>query len=170
MRFLDEKGRVFGKISVIDLVVVLVLVVAGAWFAYAKFGRNLEADVAARQQPIEYTIIVPTLRPTTAEALAMGGSVFEFKTGANIGTIRGVKTEPCEVWTIIGDGTWLKVKDDGKVDAYVTVSSTARVGEDTITVNGVEVRVGLSLGIKTKWAQVNGHILTMELPEGGPSR
>lgn len=167
MRFLDEKGRIFGRISIIDLVIVLVLLTAGGWFAYAKFSKNLGQSIAAREQPIEFTIIIQAIRPTTADALRKGGKVFEFKTGAALGAITGVKTESAEIWTINEDGKWLRTRDSGRLDAYVTIASTARVGENTITVNGVETRVGLSIGITTKWAQVNGNILTMTLFEGG---
>ena len=49
----------------------------------------------------------------------------------------------------------------------MTIAGNARFGENSITMNGVEVRVGLSLGIHTKFAQANGHVLTMDLgPEG----
>ncbi|MGE5580874.1 MAG: DUF4330 domain-containing protein [Bacillota bacterium] len=166
MRFLDERGRVFGKISVVDLIIVLVLVVGAAWFAYAKFGRDLGAEIAAREEPARYTIIVPAVRPTTAEALAKGGKVFEFKTGAEIGTIKDVRSEPADIWSLQQDGRMLRVRTDDRVDAYVTVEAKARIGENTITVNGVEVRVGTTIGITTKWAQVNGNILTLELLGG----
>lgn len=166
MRFLDERGRVFGKISIVDFLIILVLIAGAAWFAYAKFGRDLGAEIAAREEPARYTIIVPTIRPTTAEALAKGGKVFEFKTGAEIGTIKDVRVEPADIWSLQPDGRYLQAKTQDRVDAYVTVEAKARVGENTITVNGVEVRVGTSIGVTTKWAQVNGHILTLELLGG----
>ncbi|HHW27023.1 MAG TPA: DUF4330 domain-containing protein [Firmicutes bacterium] len=164
MGLLDKKGRVFGKVSIVDLAIVLVLIAAGLWFAYAKFGRDLKAETAAREVPVEYTIVVAGVRPTTAEALAKGGKVFEFKTGAEIGTIKSVTTEPGDVWSMGTDGKWTRV--EGKVDVYVTVTATAREGENVITINGVEARVGTSIGVTTKWAQVNGHIMTLEILSG----
>jgi hypothetical protein len=161
---LDKKGRLFGKVSIVDLAIVLVLIASGLWFAYAKFGRNLESEIAARQVPVEYTIIVSGVRPTTAEALQKGGKVFEFKTGAEIGTIKSVTTEPGDMWSMSSDGKWTRV--EGKVDAFVTVTSTAREGDNVVTINGVEARVGTSIGFTTKWAQVNGYILTLELLPG----
>lgn len=169
VRFVDEKGRVFGKISILDLVVVLVLVIAASWFAYAKFGRNLEQEIAAREEPVQYTIVVTTLRPTTADEFKKGGKVFEFKTGAFIGTIKDVVVEPGDIWTINEDGRWLRTRTDDRVDAYITIDATARVGEDVITVNGVEARVGVSIGIRTKWVQVNGNIMTLTL-QGSASK
>jgi hypothetical protein len=167
VRLLDERGRIFGRFNIVDLVIVLVLVAAGVWFAYAKFGRDLGAEMAAREQPIEYSIVVMGIRPTTADALKKGGKVFEFKTGAEIGTIRDVKVEPADIWTLSDKGTWIRTQTDDRVDAFVEIDATARVGENVITVNGVEVRVGTSIGFTTKWAQVNGNIMTLNLPGGG---
>lgn len=169
VRFVDEKGRVFGKISILDLVIVLVLVTAASWFAYAKFGRNLEQEIAAREEPVQYTIVVTTLRPTTADALKKGGKVFEFKTGALIGTIKDVVVEKGDIWTINEDGRWLRTRTDDRVDVYITIDATARVGENVVTVNGVEARIGTSIGITTKWAQVSGNIMTLTL-QGSASK
>ncbi len=167
MRLLDERGRVFGRFNIVDLVIVLVLIVAGIWFAYAKFGRDLGSEIASREQPIEYCIVVMGIRPTTADALKKGGKAFEFKTGAEIGTITDVKVEPADIWTISDKGTWIRTQTDDRVDAFIQVKATARVGENVITVNGVEIRVGTTIGFTTKWAQVNGNIMTMDLPGGG---
>lgn len=167
MRLLDERGRVFGKFNIVDLVIVLVLIAAGIWFAYAKFGRDLKAEMAAREQPIEYCIVVMGIRPTTADALKKGGKAFEFKTGAEIGTIKNVRVEPADIWTVSDKGTWIRTPTDDRVDAFVDIEATARVGENVITVNGVEIRVGATIGFTTKWAQVNGNVMTMNLPGGG---
>ncbi len=169
MRFLDEKGRVFGKVSIVDLTIVLVLILALAWFAYAKFGRDLGQEIAAREQPVRYVIVISGIRPTTGDALKKGGLVSEFKTGAAIGTIADVEVEPGDIWTMHDDGRWLRTKTQDRVDAYVAVDATARVGDNVITVNGVEVRVGTSIGVTTKWVQVNGNIMTLELL-GGPGQ
>ncbi|HHY75776.1 MAG TPA: DUF4330 domain-containing protein [Firmicutes bacterium] len=167
MRLLDERGRIFGKVNIVDLVIVLVLISAGAWFLYAKFGRDLKNEIAAREQPLDYCIVVMGIRPSTADALKKGGKAFEFKTGAEIGTIREVRVEPADVWTVLDQGSWVRMKTGDRVDAYVYLDATARVGENVITVNGVEIRVGASIGFTTKWAQVNGYVMTMELPGGG---
>jgi hypothetical protein len=167
VRFLDERGRVFGKISVIDLALILAVVVAGAWFAYARFGRDLGAEIAAKEKPIEITIIITGIRPSTAEAFRHSTTVSEFKTGAVIGVVKGVETSPAEFWYTDEGGRLIKSVSEDRVDARVTIAGNARFGENSITMNGVEVRVGLSLGIHTKFAQANGHVLTMDLgPEG----
>ncbi len=167
LRILDEKGRIFGKINIIDLVVIIVLVAAAVWFGYSMFGKNLEQDVAERQEETEITVVTSGIRATTAEAIAKGGKIFEFKTGAQIGEVIDVKTEPARVWLVQGDGKWVQVESEDRVDAFVTIRGTARIGENVITMNGVEIRVGGSLGLKTKFVVFQGHVMLMDLNLGG---
>lgn len=167
MRILDEKGRIFGKINIIDLVVIIVLVAAAVWFGYSMLGKNLQQDVTERQQETEITVVTSGIRVTTAEAIAKGGKAFEFKTGAHIGEIVDVKTEPARVWLVQGNGKWVQTESEDRVDAFVTIRGTARIGENVITMNGVEIRVGGSIGLKTKFAAFESHVMLMDLDLGG---
>lgn len=170
MRVLDDKGRVFGKISIIDLLMIIVLISLAVWFGYSMFGRNLHQDAAQRQQETEIVVVVSGIRPTTAEAIAKGGKIFEFKTGALVGEVVGVTTGPSKLWLVEGDGRWVQFESQDRVDAFVTIRGTARIGEDVITMNGVEIRVGASLGLKTKFAQFQAHVMLMDLDLGGASQ
>ncbi|HHY16559.1 MAG TPA: DUF4330 domain-containing protein [Firmicutes bacterium] len=167
MRFLDEKGRIFGRVSIIDFAVIIVLVAGAVWFGYSMFARNLKTDVAARQQDTEIVVVTTGIRSTTGEAIAKGGKIFEFKTGACIGEITDVKVEPTHVWLVEGDGKWVMTESKDRVDAFVTIHGTARIGENVITMNGVEIRVGGSLSLKTKFAAFQGYVMTMDLELGG---
>jgi len=170
VRVLDDKGRIFGKLSIIDLLIIVVLVSLAGWFGYSMLGRNLRQDVAQRQQETEIVVVVSGIRPTTAEAIARGGKIFEFKTGAQIGEVVGVTTEPAKLWLVEGDGKWVQAESQDRVDAFVTIRGTARIGEHVITMNGVEIRVGASIGLKTKFAQFQGHVMMMDLDLGGTSQ
>lgn len=167
MRLLDEKGRIFGKVSIIDVLIVVILLGVAGWFGYAMFGKNLHKDVAERERTIEITVVTTGIRPTTAEAIKKSTRMFEFKTGAYIGDLVGVRIEPAEVWTVSADGRLLRMKTEDRVDAYVTIRGQARIGEDVIIMNGVEVRVGTSIGLKSKMAVFTGYITDMNLEAGG---
>lgn len=170
LQVLDDKGRLFGKISIIDLLIIVVLISVAVWFGYSMFGKNLRRDVAQRQEETEIVVIVGGIRPTTAEAIAKGGKIFEFKTGVHIGEVVGVTTQASKIWLVEGDGKWVQVEAADRVDALVTIRGTARIGEDVITMNGVEIRVGGSLSLKTKFAVFQGHVMVMDLDLGGASQ
>ncbi len=167
MRILDDKGRLFGKISIVDFVALVVLVLLVGWFSYSMFGKNLQRDVSERQQDTEIVVIVSGIRPSTAEAIARSDKVFELKTGARMGEVVDVKTEPADIWLVQGDGKWVKTQSEDRVDAFVTIRGTVRVGENVITMNGIEIRVGGGLTLTTKFAAFQGYVMFMDLDLGG---
>lgn len=166
MRLLDDKGRVFGKISIVDLGVILVLAVAALWFGYAKWGRNLGAETAIKEQEMEIVIVISGIRPGTAQAFADSTNIFEFKTGVPLGVVADVEVEPAVVYYMDETGRYIRDVTRDRVNAYVKVKGSGRVGADSITMNGIEVRVGLSLGVHTKYAQASGFIVSMNLGPG----
>ena len=85
------------RISIIDLLVIVVIVGAVAWFGYSMFGKNLRTEVSQREEETEIVVVASGMRPTTAEAIAKGGKIFEFKTGACVGEVVGVET--CLLYT-----------------------------------------------------------------------
>ncbi len=166
MRIFDDKGKLFGKVSIIDVLAVVIIVAMVSWFVWARLGRNIQGDVAAREQPIKFTVVINAIRKTTAEAIEEGDRMFEFKTGGLVGIVESISTEPAEVLLAREGGVMVRTQDPSRVDCFITIAGTARVSEDVITVNGVEIRVGATLGLKSKYVQVQGNVVTMNLPEG----
>ena len=59
MKLLDEKDRLFGKISIIDLIVIVAIVALVVWFGYSMFGKNLRTNVAQREEETEFVLVAP---------------------------------------------------------------------------------------------------------------
>ncbi len=166
MKFVDEKGRIFGKVSIIDFSVIIILVLAVVWFGYSMLVKNLKNDVEARQEETEFVVVTSNIRNRTAEAIAKSDKIFEFKTGACIGEVVGVTTEPAYIWLVEGDGRWSQTQANDRVDAYVTIKGVARIGDNVITVSGVEIRVGGGLSLQTKYSAFQGFVTDMDLNLG----
>ena len=167
MRLWDERGRIFGKIPVIDFAIVFLLILVVGWFAYSRFVVNLRRQIQERTVPCQVTVLVPAVRRPTIEALRKSQAVFEFKTNAYVGVVSSVREEPAEIWFLSEDGRWVRTPANDRFDVYVVLSTDARVSENVITVNGVEIRVGQSVNLKSKWVAVSGFIYAVEFPQGG---
>ncbi|MDI6893217.1 MAG: DUF4330 domain-containing protein [Bacillota bacterium] len=164
---LDKKGRLFGKISVVDLAIIIILLAVAARFAYAELGARVGRSIAEREHTIEVTFLVPAIRPTTVDAIRQSKAVFEFKTGAYVGDVVKVETEPADVLLLLGQEVWAQVQSPNRVNALVTVRGRARIGENVITMGGVEIRVGASVGLKSKWAAFQSNVLTINTEVAG---
>lgn len=69
MKIIDDKGKLFGKLNIIDLL-VLVLVAAVALFIGARFLNTDEATVAAgRPAYLEFTVLSTEVLPETYETV-----------------------------------------------------------------------------------------------------
>ena len=92
MKLIDKNGRLFGKISVIDLLVVLVVAV----MAFALHQKNNSFTVTASSgsgTTITFTCLAENLDLHVADAVAVGDKMYDkdHSTGGAIGTITAIE-------------------------------------------------------------------------------
>ena len=71
MKIIDRNGRLFGKISVIDLLVIAVVAVM-AVALYVKTNQKEITSTTTRNTPITFQILVRGVRSYVADAVAVG--------------------------------------------------------------------------------------------------
>jgi len=128
-RLIDEKGRLFGKISVIDFTIICLLVVV-AIGAYVKFFVLEQTAVTVEDSPVHYTLEITNVRDWAMHNIREGDAVFV--TGTYVGTVTGVTYGPHEV-IVPSDGTvWTAYLPDRYVvwvdiEARATVDGNGRI-------------------------------------------
>ena len=75
MKIIDHNGRLFGKISVIDLLVVAVVVVMAAALHF-KSGQT-HTGVTVTEQPITFQIRARGVRSYVVDAIHMGDGLYD---------------------------------------------------------------------------------------------
>ena len=63
---IDEKGRLFGKINIVDLIVILVIVIA-AVVVGMKFLGGSGSAINPTKTPVRYTVLVEGVEPEVYE-------------------------------------------------------------------------------------------------------
>lgn len=133
MKLLDAKGRLFGKISVLDLgaALILFMVIVGIFVLPGSSGKSLVAQVQTR--PIEVDVIVRGLNVMNPESL-----VQEFKSEKKTNII--IRNQPA------GQADILKVEElprnlavpqpDGGVKALPDPRPEGRFSQDMILTLG----------------------------------
>ncbi|SHM58532.1 protein of unknown function [Caldanaerovirga acetigignens] len=145
MSFIDKKGRLFGLINVIDLLVII-LVVAVA----ARFVLNPQKNSSvAEEKTIQVVMLVKDVRDATAKVIKEGDIVRETKTNNLLGKVTKVEVKPAETLVNTADGRVLSVLNPVLKDVYVTVEGSATVGENAIVLGGTEIRIGTAVQMKT---------------------
>ena len=108
-QIIDRNGRLFGFISVIDLLVIVVVAVMG----FALYTKNTQMAITSTNtadQTITYQILASGIRTYVAEAVREGDQLFDQdrSSGGTLGTITDIQLMP---------GTKLAEFDDGTVAA-----------------------------------------------------
>ena len=161
---IDEKGRLFGKINIVDLIVILVIVIA-AVVVGMKFlgGGNGNSAINPNKTPVRYTVLVEGVEPEVYEniqkyipgQLMASGELLD-------GYVTGVTPVEGRVHTATvntADGTLEIPVNEGKLDLIFTIECNV-VNSITTEIGTQEVRVGKSHIVKTDKIELpNGIIL-----------
>jgi hypothetical protein len=152
MAVIDSRGRLFGKVNLLDLVVVVAVVAVAGRFGYQKLAARSAAPVG-EDKNIHMTFQLATVRSFTVDVLKVGDMVYDSKSNTPMGKVVTVKTEPATVVGTGPDGRLYESKSPDRFDYYVTIDGPARVSPNGITMSGIEVKVGRPNDFKTAyWA------------------
>ena len=68
---IDEKGRLFGKINIVDLLVILVVIIAAVVLGmkFLKPGSSGVVGGGSTTTHVEYTVLVESVQPAVYESI-----------------------------------------------------------------------------------------------------
>lgn len=181
---LDEKGRIFGKINLIDLLVLLVAIVAAVVLAARLVGSRLnDPEATATLEPTPTPVINTSLIEYTVRYTRMDPAEYEeikkhFDGGdRQLLNSDGSEAEGSQVVEIGSEPYMASVTDeDGTIHVeadpyFVNVLFTLRSETDNAESNafyGQEVRIGRSFLIRTRYYELSGLIVDCETLEVYP--
>lgn len=162
MAFIDEKGRLFGRVNLIDVTLVIgVLVLVAAGFVVLR-GQGKVATVR-EDKTVTYTMIVKAIRPDVASYIKKGDIVKKQVTMGPVGKVVDVKVQPAEAVVDAADGSKVLGVSPTEKDAYITIETKGRVGNDIIATGNEVLRVGDRFNIVTKWFLGDAVIVSMDV-------
>ena len=169
---IDKNGKLFGKISIVDILILLVIVVgaAGTYFTLStvnsgKFKDNsaLALNSAYPVKNAEVTFEVKGVRQVTKDGLIIGDEVYATKDGEKfLGVIKEMSSEPATRYLALDDGSVY----EAVVPEYFNVKITLDVtGKDTETGFHTESGVQLlySKGIEMRTSTVKTSFLVTDI-------
>ena len=163
---MDKNGKIFGKISIVDLVVLLlVLVVAfGAVYRFASPSAAVDATVDV----VDFTIRIDGVRDFTTVNYHEGLRVYDRQANQFIGHISGIRVEPQYQPIPLLDGSVVRASRPGHVTLYVDVVADGRHAPEAIFIEGTyEINAGSVIYINTKYVQVVGTVYSVNVRYGG---
>lgn len=162
MQLINKKGRLFGLINILDLLIILiaVAVLAGGFYLY----KSRNAASSQPTTPIE-TDIELVLTKEQAEAIEIGQTVTNNQNGSVLGVIYDKKvSEQVSVFSDQNKGEFVQNVVPGKYNVVISLNSDALVEADRITISGLEINIGRPTSIKCGFIG-SGYIIGIRLPE-----
>lgn len=156
MKIIDEKGRLFGVINIIDLAVLLlivVLVAGGIWYVSKK--EPVESGPA---KDYYVTIKCSGLEEDVADYLHTGDKLY-YSGNFIDAEITEVSAEPAKIDVIRDDGTIVVATHPELKDIYVTVKVKAAEDDQMIWIGQLHANVGKELVLKTRYVEIPGVIV-----------
>lgn len=171
MAILDSKGRLFGKVSILDFgaALVILLVIVGIFFFPGTSGSIAQSVT----KPVELDLLIRGLNVRNPEALI---AQFNKQKKTNIIIrnqpygqldIKSVKTLPRNLAVPQPDGS-VKVKPDPRTDAYSTdmlmvLGGQATINKDGPVLGNSKIRIGTTLELEGPTYNFNGSVIDMRI-------
>ena len=126
-KLIDEKGRLFGKISLIDLIVILAVPALILGFVYNRRQQSVQ-DIIRADAPLFITFVAEGVRPFTVDAVTVGDVIFRRDEASHpIGTIVHVDVDTHYVAQPTTDGTVLRAPVEGFYNLYITIEGQGSI-------------------------------------------
>lgn len=154
---IDKNGRLFGKVNIIDIAVILavVAVVAGV---FVRFTGGAGKIVTATKK-IEFEVKVDGVRSFTVDALDKKGLVTNKNYDIVTGEITNVDTVDCVQKATKTDGTVVEAPLEERYTSTVTIVTDGKESDSGyFDSNNEEIAVGREYTIYSKFVKTTGTI------------
>ena len=157
-----EKRRF--KLNIFDAVVLLVVLVVGAYFVWNALKPDDSATIVTNTSTVRYTILIQAAEPGTGELVAEGDLLEDTLKNYSIGAVVSAETLPATT-PVIDNINAKKVTAviPGKEDIRITVEASATESDSQIIVgSGYELRIGTRIFVRGPGWLGGGYVVDIE--------
>lgn len=160
---IDKNGRLFGKISIVDIIVIVaaVLVFAGV---YVRFSGD-QGKAIVQNDTFYYTMEIENVRKTTLDAIgnSVGTNFYNtLKTGDDMGTLIEYKERPATKLIEKADGTAVNAVVPDNYNITLTFEIQGKINDNSYyTSSNNKINVNSTYGIKGKYSTVEGVVTSI---------
>jgi len=155
MKLIDEKGKLFGLVNIVDLLVlgVVLLVLGGAAYKFKGHSVGESAD-----KTVKVTVLAPAIRPEMLTNVKVGDKMASGSSFTSV-VVKDVKIRPAYMITTDSAGKRVEATDPYLKDLIVTVEGKTAISGATINLGGQEIRRGKDFYIKSLDYEFKGMIM-----------
>jgi len=133
---IDNKGRIKGRISIIDIVLAVALLALVAGFVYRQIPRI--QDILNPTTPLYVTIQGEGLRHFVTDAIEIGDVMFRSHVNQPLGTVVAIEIEPALDYLHRLDGTAVLAIMEERYTIRITLDAIGSITDRGFLVNGLD--------------------------------
>ena len=158
MKIIDEKGRLFGKLSVLDIIAVLVLVIL-VFFAFLKIINKDISEVSegSKQKTVLYTVSCENIKGIF-RSVKLGDRAGEQKAYFPSEVV-DIKIQPI---IRVDKKSGREIEDPYLEKALITYKATLPYQSESIKLGKQEIRSGQNFFAESDCYRLNGVIISVE--------
>ncbi|HHU23449.1 MAG TPA: DUF4330 family protein [Clostridiales bacterium] len=143
---MNNKGKLFGKLNIIDAVIIAIIILLLAFFAY-RFIQGRNADYGNNSVPVAITFYHEEAPNYVVERLKIGNPVIDANGRINLGTISGFETGDSISFAETSDGEIKTTHKEGYCSLLLTSHAQGYLGPHGVTIGGTLYGVGHTMVI-----------------------
>ena len=137
---IDKKGKLFGKISIVDILIIFIII-AAALGVYYKFGKTGASPILTKTDPVEITMFMESVPEYVVKSIEVGDVVKDRQQNILLGKVTSVKVGPDITYYPDKDGIVRVSSKQGYVSVTITVEGQGLYSDTGVTINGLEYYV-----------------------------
>ncbi|MCL2462373.1 MAG: DUF4330 domain-containing protein [Defluviitaleaceae bacterium] len=166
-KVIDRRGKFFGKISIIDVLLIVLILGLAAGFGYKKLSAPAQQIVNANTK-FYATFIVEKVRDFSVQSVAVGDVLYEQYGTQPLGKIVAVRSEQSYDVLKNPDGTAINAPMDGKYNIYMTIEASGSVNSGGYYFNGNEqMAVGSDVTLQSNMFICSARVYKLATDESG---
>lgn len=167
MKVINKQGLLFGKVSIIDLFIVIFIVAVLA-FGFMKLTEEKGSAFVSSTHDYEIDVLFKALYDGFPEEMAVGDEVYDDRTGSSLGTITAIETTPAVDEVEAADGSIVKSEIPDRYDVIISLEGQGTYNPRSGLVAAGDARyIGTALKVRTHKFLVEGVILDVEVDVEG---
>ena len=164
MKLIDKKGRIFGLVNLVDLLIILfvcagiigVLKFQDIKGAFSSFNSSESGDIFV-------TYSVSGVKIVSYDGIVIGDTFFEEDTKKVVGEVVEKSCENAQIATTDGKGKFLYSEIPDRYDVLFKIKASGSYDDMNVVLNGKSIHIGEKVEINSRFSNFTAIIYDIEI-------
>jgi hypothetical protein len=139
---IDKNGKLFGKISIVDILIIFAVIIAGLFLVNRLGLFSQKGAVTNTGDKLSVTFYQEEVNSFTANNVKIDDPTTETLLNMSFGKVVDVEVGPSVSWGEDAKGNQVKSTKEGWSSIYITMETNGKLGPNGITIGGSKYYIG----------------------------